>query len=87
MTRAMGFTAITASRVSLARVFSGTITADTLLHVSGHGAAERGHPDHDADEKGATLLGPTLAPITSAFAGEASAVEPGREVCLDRAFV
>ncbi|MEO7262585.1 MAG: elongation factor G-like protein EF-G2 [Jatrophihabitantaceae bacterium] len=57
-------------RVSLARVFSGTITSDTPLHVSGHGAAERGHPDHDADEKSATLLGPTLAPITSAFAGD-----------------
>ena len=57
-------------RVSLARVFSGTITGDTALHVSGHGAADRGHPDHDADEKVATLLGPTLAPISSAFAGD-----------------
>ncbi|HST48167.1 elongation factor G-like protein EF-G2 [Jatrophihabitans sp.] len=57
-------------RVSLARVFSGTITTDTPLHVSGHGGADRGHPDHDADEKTATLLGPTLAPITSAFAGD-----------------
>ncbi len=57
-------------RVSLARVFSGTITAETALHVSGHGSADRGHPDHDADEKTAVLLGPTLAPITSAFAGD-----------------
>ncbi|MBV9823451.1 MAG: elongation factor G-like protein EF-G2 [Actinobacteria bacterium] len=57
-------------RVSLARVFSGTITADTALHVSGHGGAERGHPDHDADEKTGTLLGPTLAPIASASAGD-----------------
>lgn len=57
-------------RVSLARVFSGTITGDTALHVSGHGGADRGHPDHDADEKGATLLGPTLAPTSSAFAGD-----------------
>jgi elongation factor G len=57
-------------RVSLARVFSGTIAGDTALHVCGHGNAERGHPDHDADEKTATLLGPTLAPISSAFAGD-----------------
>jgi elongation factor G len=57
-------------RVSLARVFSGTISGDTPLHVSGHGSAERGHPDHDADEKTAVLLGPTLAPISSAFAGD-----------------
>ncbi len=57
-------------RVSLARVFSGTITGDTPLHVSGHGAADRGHPDHDADEKTATLLGAALTPIDSAFAGD-----------------
>ncbi|HEV2888520.1 MAG TPA: elongation factor G-like protein EF-G2 [Jatrophihabitans sp.] len=57
-------------RVSLARVFSGTISSDTALHVSGHGSADRGHPDHDADEKLATLLGPTLAPISAAFAGD-----------------
>jgi elongation factor G len=57
-------------RVSLARVFSGTITGDTALHVSGHGSADRGHPDHDADEKLPTLLGPTLAPVSSAFAGD-----------------
>jgi len=57
-------------RVSLARVFSGAIAGDTALHVSGHGSADRGHPDHDADEKLATLLGPTLAPISSAFAGD-----------------
>ena len=61
-------------RVSLARVFSGTISTDTPLHVSGHGGADRGHPDHDADEKTATLLGPTLAPITSAFAGDCCVV-------------
>jgi len=57
-------------RVSLARVFSGTITGETALHVSGHGGADRGHPDHDADEKTAVLLGPTLAPIGSALAGD-----------------
>src|SRR4051794_1605879 len=31
-------------RLSLVRVFSGTIRTDTALHTSGHGGAERGHP-------------------------------------------
>jgi elongation factor G len=56
-------------RVSLARVFSGTIRADLPLHVSGHGGADRGHPDHDADERGATLLTVNLAPATQIGAG------------------
>ncbi len=57
-------------RVSLVRVFSGTIRADTPLHTSGHGGAERGHPDHDEDEKTATLLDASLNPVDSAIAGE-----------------
>jgi elongation factor G len=56
-------------RVSLARIFSGTIRADTPLHVSGHGGAERGHPDHDADERGSTLLSASMAPATHIAAG------------------
>jgi elongation factor G len=56
-------------RVSLARVFSGTIRADVPLHVSGHGGADRGHPDHDADERGATLLTVSLTPATHIGAG------------------
>jgi elongation factor G len=56
-------------RVSLLRIFSGTIHPDTPLHVSGHGGSERGHPDHDADEKTATLLSTTMTPIDSAGAG------------------
>jgi elongation factor G len=57
-------------RVSLVRIFSGTVRTDTALHVSGHGGESRGHPDHDADEKTATLLSSTLNPIDQAFAGD-----------------
>ena len=57
-------------RLSLVRVFSGTLRSDTALHVSGHGGADRGHPDHDDDEKTATLLDAGLNPIEAAIAGE-----------------
>jgi len=57
-------------RVSLARIFSGTVRSDTALHVSGHGGESRGHPDHDADEKGATLLSTSLNAIDAAIAGD-----------------
>lgn len=57
-------------RLSLARVFSGTISNETALHVSGHGGAERGHPDHDEDEKSAIVLDAGLNPIERARAGE-----------------
>jgi len=57
-------------RLSLARVFSGTLRNDTALHVSGHGGAERGHPDHDDDEKSANLLDAGLNPIDAAVAGQ-----------------
>jgi elongation factor G len=57
-------------RLSLVRVFSGTIRADSALHTSGHGGAERGHPDHDDDEKTAILLDASLNPVDAAMAGE-----------------
>ncbi|AEV87430.1 elongation factor G [Actinoplanes sp. SE50] len=64
-------------RVSLVRVFSGTLRPDQTLHVSGHGMAERGHPDHDADERVAhvyTPLGATLREVGRCVAGDICAI-------------
>jgi elongation factor G len=64
-------------RVSLVRVFSGTLRPDVPIHVSGHGMAERGHPDHDVDERiGAVSspLGASLRPVAACPAGDICAV-------------
>jgi elongation factor G len=64
-------------RVSLVRVFSGTLRPDIPIHVSGHGMTERGHPDHDVDERiGAVSspLGANLRPVAACPAGDVCAV-------------
>ncbi|MFB0629001.1 elongation factor G-like protein EF-G2 [Streptomyces sp. AB3(2024)] len=45
-------------RVSLVRVFSGTLRPEETVHVSGHGLADRGHEDHDVDERVGALTSP-----------------------------
>jgi elongation factor G len=64
-------------RISLVRVFSGTLHPDMSVHVSGHGRAARGHPDHDDDERVGALsspLGKQQRPVTECRAGSICAV-------------
>jgi elongation factor G len=60
-------------RISLVRVFSGTLRPDAGVHVSGHGRAARGHEDHDDDERIGALaspLGKQQRTLTQCVAGD-----------------
>lgn len=68
-------------RLSIVRVFSGTLRPDATVHVSGHFALfagnDRGHADHDVDEKVGAVsvpLGATLSPVPIGIAGDIVAV-------------
>jgi elongation factor G len=67
-------------RVSLVRVFSGTLTADDPVHVSGHFTSffsDSTHEDHDEDEKIGSLsyaFGGTMVPATAVVAGDLCAI-------------
>ena len=67
-----------AGRLSMVRIFSGTIKTDDVVHVSGHrshflGKEDEAHPDHDGEERIGMIqqaVGTELKPKTSAIAGE-----------------
>lgn len=59
-------------KVSIVRVFSGTLVPDQAVHVCGHVSAGSGRMSHDSDERIGQLgapLGSQLRPVTQAIAG------------------
>ena len=64
-------------RICLVRVFSGTLREDAPVHVTGQGLADRGHQDHDTDERVTHLyspLGASLRTVPHCVAGDICAV-------------
>ncbi|MGW0704724.1 elongation factor G-like protein EF-G2 [Streptomyces sp. NPDC002643] len=64
-------------RISLVRVFSGTLRPDATVHVSGHGLTDRGHEDHDVEERVGALSAPfgkQQRTLTHCIAGDLACV-------------
>lgn len=67
-----------AGRLSLVRVYNGTLKVDDVVHVSGHrslftGAPDPAHPDHDDDERVGPLAIPSgveTVSVDSVIAGQ-----------------
>ncbi|MFV0405761.1 MAG: elongation factor G [Propioniciclava sp.] len=67
-----------AGRLSMVRIFSGTLATDDAVHVSGHrsyftGRPETGHPDHDTEERIGPIqhaVGTELVAHDTAIAGD-----------------
>ncbi len=67
-----------AGRLSMVRIFSGTLRTDDIVHVSGHrswvsGRDDDSHPDHDNEERIGLIqgaVGAELKPRPQAIAGE-----------------
>jgi elongation factor G len=64
-------------RVCLVRLFSGILREDSAVHVGGHGLSDRGHQDHDSDERVTHLyspLGSSLRQVSHCVAGDICAL-------------
>lgn len=64
-------------RISIVRVFSGTLTADSTVHIAGSGTRAEGAELHQSDERIGQLsipLGKLQRPTTTAIAGDLCAI-------------